>query len=373
MATLKYSDLLTPDGTSSVVKNALDDVFANTAVGTLSTSISDTFFGINHRQQPNSVPINRDYHGLTFFTRPRMNMTLENLRQFRPFAPLLTTQAASIPRAIRSMLDTDAPLANPPHTSPLMDDLQAFIPILTNQLITISGFPDVVAPTFTSKPGVYKEAFSMVDGVTLNYETYDVTANFRNIAGDPITALFLTWVHYASLVFQGILVPYPDMILENEIDYQTRIYRLILDPSRRFVQKIAACGAAFPFTVPIGAAFNVDTDAPINRANDQISVTFRCTGAIYQDDILIDEFNRTVIGKNSNMGGSDTDRQNNLTKLQPAVYNLFNHFGYPRINTTSYELEWWIPTDQYNEMLGSSAGPGADSDVLDNPFIQPGV
>ena len=365
---ITYKDLLIPDGSSQAIKTALDDVYSKTAVGPLSTAIADSFYGINHRQQPNSVPLNKDYHGLTFFTRPRLNMTRDNLRQVRRFTPLLTNESMSIPRAVRAMLDTDAKLYD--HTSPLMDDYQAFIPILTNQLITISGWPDIVAPTYTSKPGAYKEAFSLVDGVTDYYETYDIQANFRNIQGDPITALFLTWVHYQSMVAQGIMVPYPDMIYENEVDYNTRIYRLIMDPSKRFVQKIAACGAAFPISVPIGAQFNVDTDAPIARATDQISMTFRCTGAMYQDDILIDEFNSTVEMQNTEMRGSDANRARSLVKLAPEMFNLFNHRGYPRINPISYELEWWVPKEDYDAILGSVEDDGTE-DPLSRPYVLP--
>lgn len=346
---LSYEDIAIPDGSSEKIRTALDTYYSNSPVGTISTAMSDTFRGLNHRQQPNSVPINRDLYGLTFFTRPRMNMTDTNLRQDRLFSPMLTTNDQTIPRAIRAMLDTNARLHG--HSSSLIDEYQAFIPILTNQLISISGWPDVIAPTYTAKPGPYQETFSMVDGVTKNYTSYDVRANFRNIQGDPITALFLTWVHYASLVYQGILLPYPDALIENEIDYMTRIWRVVLDPSRRFVQKIACCGAAFPIDAPIGNAFNFESDKPINQGNDQISVTFRCVGAWYQDPILIDIFNKTVIMHNTDMGGDDDDREANFVKLDPVYQQLFNHMGYPRINPDTYELEWWVTKDDYDEMV----------------------
>lgn len=351
---LKYEDLLIPEGTSQRIRESLDNLLSTTAMGSVSSAISDTFYGLNHRQQPNSIPINKDYFGLTFFTRPRMNMTTANLRQVRQFAPLLTNNNASIPRAIRAYLDTDSRKNG--HSSPVIDDNQAFIPILTNQLISMAGWPDLRLPTHTADPGLYQETFSLADGITFNYERFDLTANFRNIQGDPITTLFLYWCHYASLVFQGILVPYPEEIIDNRIDYQTRIYRLILDPSRKFVQKIAACGAAFPIDVPIGAAFNFESDQPINRANDQIRVTFNCIGAMYQDDILIDEFNRTVAMHNSNMDGDENFRKQNMVKLSAEYFNIFNFKGYPYINPDTYELEWWVTIADYQEILGVYQG-----------------
>lgn len=346
---LSYEDLQIPDGRSEKISSALDAFYSNSPVGAISTSMSDTFRGLNHRQQPNSVPINRDMYGLTFFTRPRMNMTSANLRQSRLFSPMLSTNDLTIPRAIRAMLDTESRKHG--HGSKLIDEYQAFIPILTNQLISISGWPDVIAPTYTAQPGAYQETFSMVDGLTVNYGAFDIRANFRNIQGDPITALFLTWAHYASLVFQGILLPYPDALIENEIDYMTRIYRLVLDPSRRFVQKIAACGAGFPIDAPIGNAFNYEQDKPINQGNDQITVTFRCFGAMYQDPILVDQFNRSVVMHNNDMAGSDADRERTFVKLDPAYQQIFNHMGYPRINPDTYELEWWVFKADYEQYV----------------------
>lgn len=332
---------------------AVDKVFQTTPVGALSTAIGDNFYGINHRQTPNAIQINKDLFGLTFFTRPRMNLTTENIRTVRKFTPLLNNEPASLQRIIRCLLDPalakPEDVTRPVVSSPFVDSQQAFIPILTNHLLSMSGWPDIIAPTMTSPDGVYKEAYSFVDGVTDNYSTYDITANFRNIPGDPITMLFLIWIHYASLVYQGVLVPYPEMIVENQIDYQTRIYRLVLDATKTRVQKIGACGAAFPTSSPIGAAFNFAADRPINNTNDQISIPFRCIGAMYQDDILIYEFNKVTQLHHSGM--KDRHRDVMMTKVPLEALGIFNNRGYPRINPDTYELEWWVSKEDYNYLL----------------------
>lgn len=347
--TLKYQDLLSNDASTDKIKTVVNSIFSNSAVGSINSAITDTIHGINHRQQPNSVQINRDYYGMTFFTRPRMNMQTANLRQIREFTPLLTTIEASLPRAIRAILDTESGMKK--HGSILVDNDQAFIPILSNQLISMSGWRDIDVPVYTSKPGSYQESFSMVDGIVRDYTTYDITANFRNIVGDPITMLFYVWCHYMSQVSQGNIIPYPEAIIENEIDYQTRIYRLVLDSSRRFVQKIAATGASFPVNDPIGNAFNFESDTPINRANDQISIHFKSMGAIYNDPILIYEFNQTVIQQNSNM--KDGFRAQKFTMLDADTFGLFNHHGYPYIDETTWELQWWVRNEDYQALLGS--------------------
>ena len=220
--------------------------------------------------------------------------------------------------------------------------------MLTNNLLSISGWPDVDVDTYTSQEGLAKESWTMVDDIPRNYGTFSLTANFRNIIGDPISALFFAWTHYAMAVSRGELVPYPDMIVENEIDYMTRIYRLVLDPTRTYVQKIANCGAAFPTAVPMGAAFNYSTDSPLANDNEQLSIPFQCMGVEYNDPISIQEFNATVTLFNPQMG--DKTRHQLFKKLSKSELTIFNYNGYPRIAEDN-ELEWWVPNDTYNLTL----------------------
>jgi hypothetical protein len=236
----------------------------------------------------------------------------------------------------------------------MVDPQQAFIPILTNTLMSISGWPDVTVPYTTSHEGAYKEQFGLVDGVTDIYSAYDIQANFRNIPGDPVTALFLYWSHYMSHVFQGNVVPFPEMIIENEVDYETRIYRLVLDPTKTKVQKIAACGASFPYAAPIGGvSFNYDSEKPLNQSNDQISIPLHCFGAIYQDPILLDTFNRTVCAFNDTM--ADSYRSNLYTKVPLGALGIFNNKGYPRIDPDTWELEWWVDNQTYQQYMPMTA------------------
>lgn len=344
---------------------SVDNLSRTTAVGSLSTAIGDTFYGINHRQTPNAVQINKDFYGLTLFTRPRMNLSTVNIRTVRQLAPLLTLEKESIQRIIRCLLDCT--LSRAGIDTPFVDNQQAFIPVLTNNLLSMSGWHDVTLPIATSQAGLYKEEFSYGDGVTADYSAYDITASFRNISGDPITALFLIWTHYISNVYQGTMVPYPEFIVENEIDYMTRIYRLVLDSTKTYVKKIGACGAAFPINSPIGASFNFEHSKPINDSNDQISITFRCMGAMYQDDILIHEFNKTTELFNDTLAADrftmrrlkdPNTNQNyvesthpNYTKVPIDALPIFNNRGYPRINPVTYELEWWVTNEEYNERL----------------------
>lgn len=354
------------EGKGTTIEAELDKVLARGPGGSVSTAMGNNFYGLNHRQQPPAISINKDFYGLTFFTRPQLNFSTGNLRVARLLTPLLTTEPSSIQRIIRCLLDHRLE-ATQQINSPFVDPQQAFIPILTNSLLSISGWPDVVAPFSTSPQGVYKEEYSQIDGLTVNYSAYDITANFRNLPGDPVTALMFAWIHYASLVYEGVMVPYPDMIINNEVDYNTRIYRLVLDSTKTRVQKIAACGAAFPTNAPLGSAFDFEHDRPINASRDQITVHFQCMGAIYQDDILVDQFNKTVALFNDGMAarqftstptiGADGRTSkvwaNRYHKKVPMdALAIFNNRGYPRIDPETYELQWWVTNEDYQERLG---------------------
>lgn len=335
----------------ATIPDVVSRVFQASSTGALDSAIGNTFYGINHRQTPAAIPINKDYFGLTFFTRPELNLSTANLRTLRQFTSLLTKDSMSIQRIIRCTLDPRLATDTPSTTSPFVDNNQAFIPVLTNHLLSMSGWPDIEAPTYSMPEGIYKESSSMIDGVTDFRGVFDITANFRNIPGDPITLMMMTWIHYASRNYLGDIVPYPDKIMNHEIDYNTRIYRLVLDPSKRFIQKIAATGASFPTTCPIGAAFNYEADRPLNMGLDQISINFRCIGAQYQDYILADEFNRTTEYRTPSMG--DKFRNQYYKQVPWEALTLFNNRGYPRINIDNMmELEWYVTIGDWNQRIG---------------------
>lgn len=323
-------------------KGDLDFISRLNGFGSLTHSQSNNLFGINLNLNGTPAPINQDSYGITFFTRPRLNLSYDNLFADRIFWPMQSEEKRSMAQALRALLD---PVGDYP--SIVVDPQQAFIPMLTNNLLNISGWPDVTVDTYTSKEGFYKEAYSMVDGSARIYNTYDVTANFRNIQGDPITLLFTAWVYYASLVYNGTMVPYPDAILENKIDYNTRIYRLVMNSSFTHVTKIAACGAAFPMASPLGASFNYNSESEFNRDNDQISIPFRCIGVNYMDPILITEFNSVVAIFNKQM--KTKNRMRLVPNTNQTLLNILNHRLYPYIDPYTYELQWYAHASDFVE------------------------
>lgn len=363
-------------GATQVKSSDVDQTLRIQPSGQFNTAIGDNFRGFNHRQAPSLIPINKDQFGMTFFTRPRMNLQEENLRHLRKMAPLLSNREDSLQRIIRCWLDPVSQKAKR-FTSPYVDENMPFIPLLSNLLVSLPGWPDLAMPYSTSSEGVRKEQFSLADGTEEILRSVDLTANFRNVSGDPITPLFEYWLTYMRAVYFGEMNPYPDAILENEVDYDTRIYRLILDSKKQNVLRIAATGWGFPVSDPVGAVYNYEADTGNGMINDglqQISVHFTNTGIQYNDDILMWEFNQCseqwfnpgmadikdcdkvevlINGKKTLKDALDPDRRSStFRKVMLEELPVFNYRGYPRINLQTYELEWWVRKEEYARLLG---------------------
>jgi len=326
----------------------IDRVTTGSGFGRTYGAMTDVYKGLDHRNAGAAFQKNTDHQGLVLFTRPQMNLSANNVLADRHLLPLLDSEPSSMYRAIRLMLDSRLGQGANKLTSNLFDQKQAFMTILSNTLVNLTGFPDVTINAYTAPEGMRKESYSIVDDVAEINNTYDITASFANIEGDPITDMFQYWARYMGNVYTGDMAPYPEFVVENEIDYQCRIWRLILDRSKRYVKKIGCANVCFPLASPLGNAFNYSNETPYSDANDQISIPFRCTGAEYQDPILYDEFNQTVAYFNAGM--SDKNRESLYVKLKASELDRFNFTGYPRIDSKTLELEWWVAAQDYAEM-----------------------
>jgi hypothetical protein len=358
-------------------KQTLADVSRHSGMGDHYTAMQNLFYGINHRGTGIPITPNTDHYGLTFFTRPDLNLSYDNINGDDRLKPYLIEDQKDIRRAVRALLD---PRGNRGENigsknesifldkieSKLIDPDLPFISLATNNLMSLSGFPDMVANTFTTTPGIYKEEQSIIDDVSFDYSAYDITANFRNVVGDPITSLFYLWWCYSTMVYAGRLMPYPKNIFKNRIDYNTKVYRLVLDPTRTYVTKMATT-IAIPTTVPMGSHFNFDSQRPVTEENNQISINFKCNGINYNRQRDIYEFNRLVGLFDVNMRPSPTGNNSmfnipNLNdptaplagvvagkyaKINTDQMSYMNFRGKPRINPLTMELEWYAPVDTF--------------------------
>lgn len=319
------------------------------------TDAFNLYHGINHRGTGDMTPANQDHTAYVFFTKPNCNLTATNIQLVRKLQYLTTTDPDSLAATIKSSLTT-AQYAKryEPGTvrSSVVDDKLPFISFLGTTLLSLTGWPDEVTESFQSAEGMAKQVYGWVDDRPENYGTYDLTATFVNKEGDPHSVLFSAWREYMTRVAEGTMVPYPESLAENSIDYMTRAYVLVTDASKRIVQKIACVGGGmYPTAVPTGAAFNYSSESGMSQENSQIDIPFKAYGVRYNDPVIIDDFNRLGILFNTDM--DDSVRERRLKKLSPKEKQIFNNYGYPRINEVTMELEWWVDLEDYNLILTS--------------------
>lgn len=358
------------NGTEDII-SGLEKVYNVTPLGPLASNLVNTVYGINHRQTQLALPFNRDNYGLTFFTRPRMNMTRDNLRMVRPMIPLLNTEPRSVQRISRLLLDPQLAYGSDPAgkvTSPYVDDLNMFIPMYTNLCTSVSGWPDHRVDSHVTPGGHYKEEHSMVDSAIEIRNVYELAVSFRNIPNNPITLSVYFWLFYMSKAFEGDLIPYGSSLYEHEMDYNTRITRLTLDPTRRYVQNMLSTGAAYPINAPTGAVGNFDSAQPFNDANDNVNISFQCIGMDWNDPIQVTEFNDAVSDMNPSM--ADDDRNDFYIQIPYQVLSFFNMRGYPRIDPATSELQWYVSYSLFNAYASQLADAAEHNGIQNLSFLK---
>lgn len=347
--------------TVGVSRDMLDDLFSE-GLGAIYTAATRAFRGINHFNTGAALPANYDLHGYTFFTRPRMKLTDQNCLLDRTLLYLTNEDPLTIPRIIRAYLDPigsgsptgftvpDISIPKVKYTCPIVDPLFPFISILSNSLTSLTGWPDINVDTYTENQGIQREQWSMYDGIAKYYGVIDLNASFINMRGDPLGFLFHIWVTYGTIAkYDENLIPWIDSIMDREKDTETRIYRLIMDPTKTYVQKIACTGASFPTASNTGASFDYDVNKPVNQKQDVISMSFKCQGVMYYDPYIAIAFNITVVDFNPNMFPSNRARL--YTKIPSWYRKHFKDEGYPWINLGTSELEWYVPNERYKEVM----------------------
>jgi len=341
--------------------------------GAFGSRFQDLLGGYNRTQQGSAVPANTDMQGLTFFTRPNLNLSYDNIMAMRQLTVLANSKPDSYGRIVRRMLWPDGwdDRDESPKDNQIFDNKQAFMPLLSNTLTNMSGWPDLTLHAYSTNEGMAKEVWMMNDSIAEINGRFSLDCTFENTLGDPISLTLFTWLLYIGGVYLGTkILPAGYNIVQNEIDYMTRIYRFSMDWSGKFIQKWAACGAAMPVGLSMGTSFNYQRDNPYNENNKSVQTTFECTVAEYNDPITLWEFNKVVVMFNPDMG--DGQRQNTMFKIPSDERKLFNYKGFPWINMMNdNELEWWIPKSEYESIrkgVFTNAYP-ADGPKLPNTMM----
>lgn len=245
-----------------------------------------------------AVQLNSEMVGLTFFTKPRLNMSTTSLRQDPQLAMMDTLDPTSLMFSIRCNLDTvfanQGAGHNAASNSPWVNQTSPFNIPLGNLLVGISGFPDFNIEYETTEAGYFTEAMSLVRGSDRGRRNYDLSCTFRDIQGGYIMAYLYYWLHAMALQMEGAIVAYPDDRAANRLNYTCSIYRFILDPSMRTIVKWAKATGCYPVSVPLGDVFNFSPGDSFVHTSQQFTVPFRATNITYMDPRHLAAFNTLV-------------------------------------------------------------------------------
>ena len=323
------------DQLESLFSLATQESFRSAGAGTY-LSTYQTILSRFDRFGVNTLMPNHEMTGYTFITRPKLNFSTTSLRQDRILAMLDTADPGSLQFAIRCYLDTYyssrrdvTALAG---LCPFFNSESPFLIPLSNNLVSVSGWPDPILEPETTDGGFFSEDMTIAKGSDRLNKTYDITLTFRDIQGGFIMALMWMWIHYIELVIRGDTTAYPEDIAARRINYTCSIYRFVMDPSYRFITKWSKATGCWPRSIPIGNIFNFGDKEKFIHSAAQYSVPFTVNKVEIMDPIIFRDFN-TIIRrfsptiKNATMSGRPIG-------LVPAGMTPDDNFiGIPYIDT----------------------------------------
>ena len=350
--------------TGTVLKKGDDlisTLYAGNGYAYLDSALTSTIYGIDIFGTGSPAQQAHEQFGLTFFTRPMLNLSYHNTSAEPTLTPLMTKEKVSIGAYVRAMLDPLNNLAHPDFNCPLVDRENIFIPLLSNTLETLSGWQDPMLQTWTSASGVNRQAYTLVDSTNDVFEPVDLSSTFRSVRGNILGYLFHVWQTYIGRSLQGRIDPHPAFMQYNSMDYGTRIYSLVLDQTRTYVQEIGCSGVSFPLTNPAGARLNYNREEVLNREVDTLNQTWRSMGLFYYHPGFMYDFNEASGALRPHFN-DPAQRDKHYRILWPREYKLFTYLAFPRINPRTARLEWWISRDKYRQILGSEQYAGMPTD-----------
>ena len=290
------------------------------------------------------APIPDDTIGLAFVSRPMLNLSDENVIKHPQLLPLYAPQKNTLMAYVKGLLDPKWGRGNSGLTD-VLDPLYPWIPPITNLLKVSSGFPDLKLNVLKSNPGFRKEVYQKVNGVLkVNYD-FEMRQSYYSAKPNILPYIFEAWVHYIEAVTLGDegMEPYDRALIENYIDYDCRIYHMILNKNMRNIEWLFCNASCFPTTFPSGSFCTIDRTGTSLRGQgqDELEIGFECVGFRFGNIRIADMFNRTTLFANPQMHPSV--RSSRYRKLSVAEYFAGAYNVYPWINVDLMELEYWSP------------------------------
>jgi len=341
-------------------KNEIEGFSKGSTLGSNERSITDKLYGIGINESLEHMPVNDDISGFTFFVKPQLNLSTDNIKRHSKLAQLLTKKDG-IHKFVRLTLDPHLYYEDiingkvaPGIKSSLVDHTNPFINILSNTLESLSGWPDPVLPTYTSAPGVRKEQYGFVDGVRDILNNYTLDINNRNISQDPLTLLLDMWETYMAATFaDDNVAPYTELLVNREYDFNTRVYRFVLGVDGRSIRKVALTGASFPINISMGKFFDVSRDTTLRAQSASINTRLESFGALYNEYEYMHSFNLTMAGFNPEAAliiynrlpfnpNKQKAASSSLVRVPTSLYKDFKYRMVPIIDLEEMKLNFYI-------------------------------
>jgi len=295
-----------------------------------STYVTETLLTQHDRFGNSAIQINSEMVGLTFFTKPRLNMTTQSLRQDPTLIMLDTMDPDLLPFAIRCNLDTkfsrEGAGRDVASLCPWFNDTSPFNVPMSNLMSGISGWPDFSLEYETTESGTFSEDMTLVRGSDWGRRTYDLSCTFRDIQGGFLMSYFYYWLLAMALQMEGTIVAYPEDRSANRLNYTCSIYRFVMDPSMRTITKWAKATGCYPVNIPIGDVFNYGPGDSQIHTSQQFTIPFKANIIKYMDPRDLADFNTLV----KRYAGNDVATRG--TRVKTDVSAGHNFSGLPWID-----------------------------------------
>lgn len=345
-------------------KNRLD---LSLGKGLPDEKLTQALTGFNHRIATQQLPVHRQLESYAFITRPDINLSLNNIANSRFFSDLAAAGEGSIEHSVLAALDAECEVTNPhksygfpAYDNVPFDNLQAFVPILSNTLRECTGFPDQTLDVWMSEEGAFREQYGMVDSVYEINNAYTLNLTFNNTIGQPAMLYIRGLLEWSSGVRRGLFKPKTYNQVGRRIDYQSRIYIFKYDALGKRIINWGAAMVAWPMNDNEGSLLNHTSLRSIQDNTKELNIQFQCIGARYRDTLLFETFNEVVSYFHPGMIPS---AQSNIMDLGYDSYVpsdgdglvevphdelfLYNWRGYPIIDIDRRDFRWYVPVSEY--------------------------
>lgn len=248
------------------------------------------------RYGQNPMATNSECVGLTFITKPKLNLTTTCLRHC---GGLMATLDSMDPRnlsfAIRCYLDSNFSTIgagrNLAKLCAWFDSDTAYINPLSNALTQIHGWPSFDLAVSASEDGFYSEHQTIARGSDFLNQTYDLSLTFTDIQGGPILMMLYYWVYWIALLCRGRAWRYMEDTLERRLSYTCSIYRFVYNTNKKTVTKWAKATGCFPKSIPMGENFDITSRTHFIDALQEFSVPFVANHIEYMEPDILKDFN----------------------------------------------------------------------------------